>query len=103
MATTVQEGSATIKFSGSNFGFQGGMGVSFCFGSKGQHCFFGEGDLRYLSIDRNIASESSGTFASGANPSLSQAAAQREVELDNKDLSTTMSGFIGLAGYQFNF
>lgn len=100
----IQEGTAQADFDGSNSGFQGGLGALFCFGSKGTHCFFAEGNYRYLTIERNTASSVSGAFTStGANRSLSQAIAGAEVELDARDLGTTMSGVQGFGGYQFNF
>ncbi|MBK9294721.1 MAG: outer membrane beta-barrel protein [Oligoflexia bacterium] len=100
----IQEGSAQVEFDGSNSGFQGGLGALFCFGSKGTHCFFAEGNYRYLVIERNTASSVSGSFTStGANRSLSQAIAGAEVELDARDLGTTMAGVQGFAGYQLNF
>jgi hypothetical protein len=99
----IQEGSAQVKFSGSNFGFQGGVGVDWCFGSKNNHCFVTEGTVRYLSIERNIADSTSGTFATGSNSSLSQASPSREVELDSKDFTTTFSGIQALIGYRFGF
>ena len=98
----IQEAGATTTFSGSNFGYQGGIGVDFCFGARSQHCIWGNGGARYLSIDRNIASDASGTFSSGANASLSQAGKGLETEIDGHDLATTMSGFIALLGYKYN-
>lgn len=96
----IQEGSAVSNFTGSNFGFQGGMGVLFCLSRSRAHCLFAEGNVRYLSIERNIASGSSGTFASD---SLTRTGVAQEVEVDNHDFGTTMSGVQGLFGYHHNF
>ncbi|MCC6276606.1 MAG: hypothetical protein IT289_01680 [Oligoflexia bacterium] len=99
----IQEASASVKFSGSNYGFQGGVGVDWCFGTSGRHCLITEGNVRYLYIERNIASSVGGTFSSGANGSLSQAANGREVEIDSKDFGTTFSGIQAFVGYRFAF
>lgn len=99
----IQEASGSVTFSGSNVGYQGGLGTLFCFGSKGAHCLTLEGQVRYLYIERNVASEASGSFSSSNPPSLSQGTVNREVELDQKDLATSMTGVQGVVGYQFNF
>jgi hypothetical protein len=99
----IKEGAASAKFSGSNFGFTGGIGVNFCFGAKDQHCVVTEGNTRYYRIDRNTVSSSSGTFATGANPSVSQSGNGQELEIDNHDLATSMSGIQALLAYQYYF
>ena len=100
----ITEGSGNASFNGNNYGFQGGIGVSFCFGMKSQHCFFGEGDFRNMTIQRSTVSSTGGSFtSSGANASLSQYGQGQEVEIDNHDLQTTLSGVMGVAGYSYNF
>jgi len=100
LAGEIQEAGATSKFSGNNFGFQGGVGVDWCFGSKSQHCLITEGNMRYMSIERNMVSETSGTFGSN---SVSQTARGKELEIDSHDLATTMSGIQAIVGYKFAF
>jgi hypothetical protein len=99
----IQEASATVEFKGSNVGYQGGIGTLFCFGQKGAHCISLEGNVRYLFIERNLVSSSTGTFSQSNPASVSQSGNGQELELDQKDLATTMSGVQGLLGYQYNF
>lgn len=100
----IKEASATAKFDGSNTGYQAGIGVSFCFGARSQHCVFGEGNFRGLAIQRNTVSSTTGSFTStGSNASLSQYGVGQELEIDNHDFQTTLSGVMGLAGYSYSF
>jgi len=91
----ITEGASSIAFAGGNFGAIGGLGVDFCFSDS--HCVSIEGNLRYLPIERNIASSVTGT------PGLSQAAANQEVEINSADLKTTLSGIQGIVAYTLNF
>lgn len=96
----IEEAGTTANFSGSNTGYQGGIGVLFCLTSSGRHCFFTEGNARYMSIERNTVSDTSGSFAAG---SLSQAVKGSELEIDGHDFGTSLSGVQAILGYQFNF
>jgi hypothetical protein len=99
----ITEGPASVNFNGSNFGFQAGLGVSFCFGTRNQHCAFTEGNVRYLSIDRNLVTSTAGTFSNSTTfPSLSQTNKGQEIEIDGHDMAVSMSGIQGIIGYQFN-
>jgi hypothetical protein len=95
----IEEAGASVDFNANTFGYQGGLGVSFCFGAKDQHCVITEGNFRYMYFDRNVVSAKSGSFAAG---SLSQTTPGLELELDGHDLATTMSGIQGIIGYQYN-
>ncbi len=90
----------SAKFSGSNLGYLVGLGVEFCFDSAGSHCLNLEANMRIHYIERNTTDEASGTFPSG---SLTQAAPGAEIELDNRDLGTTMTGIQGIIGYTFHY
>ena len=92
----ITEGAADIDFSGSAFGAMGGIGAEFCFTDS--HCMTLEGNVRYLPIERNIASSVSGNFSS-----LTRAIKNKEVEYADSDLKTTMSGVQGVIGYVYNF
>lgn len=96
---TVKEGPSKVEFGGGDLGYMLGLGAEFCF-FGGMHCMNIEGNLRYLSIDRVIASSSSGTFASD---SLTQSAKSNEVEINGRDLGLTQSGLVGLIGYIYYF
>ena len=87
----------TLTFSGSNLGEMAGLGVDFCF--TGSHCLTIEGNVRYLPIERNVASGASGTIVGVDNP-ISKG---NEVEKNAMDLSTTLSGIQGVLAYTFNF
>ncbi len=95
---TISETSGySSTFSGSAFGALGGLGAAFCFTES--HCMIVQGNLRYLPIQRNLVSTSSGTLSTG----LSQGASNQELEIGGNDLKTTMSGIQGSVGYQLVF
>lgn len=91
----ITEGASSVAFAGGNFGAIGGLGVDFCFTPS--HCVTIEGNLRYLPIERNIASSVTGS------PGLSQATTNQEVEINGSDLKTTLSGIQGIVAYTLNF
>jgi hypothetical protein len=93
---TIDEGPNSISFEGANFGGMAGVGSEFCF--VDEHCLTVEGNMRYLPFDRNIASSVTGTMAN-----LTRADKKREVEIDDSDLKTTLSGFQGMIGYIYHF
>ncbi len=97
-SSKIEEGSAQVSATGSAFGTLVGLGAEFCMTPV--HCISLEGNYRYLTMDRNIASDASGTFASD---SISQATTNREVELDGDDLKVRMGGLQFLAGYIIHF
>lgn len=97
---TKQGTALELGYSGSAFGAIGGIGANFCFTPR--HCMTIEGDLRYLPIARNIANNVTGTFTA-AGTGFSQATSGSEVEYNNSDMSTTMSGVQGVIAYMFNF
>ncbi len=101
---TIKEGSNSLDFKGNGLGYMGGLGAEFCFISP-NHCITVEGNLRILSVERLLASSVSGDFTGGSpSPaSLSQAQKSKEVELDGRDLSVTLSGIEGFIGYNFYF
>ncbi len=97
---SVQNASRQVKFSGSAFGMQVGLGAEFCF--IPQHCFNLEGNYRYLPINRNIAS--SGTGPGNLPYGTTQANSGSELEDANgQDIPTTLTGIQGLISYTFNF
>lgn len=97
---SITAGTKTLDFKGSAFGAMGGIGVDFCF--TGAHCVTIEGNLRYMPIERNLTSGGN-CSASGDIPGISQCGGSSEVERNNTDLRTTMSGVQGLVGYTMNF
>lgn len=86
----------SVSFSAGAFGAQVGLGADFCF-FGGSHCFGVEGNLRYLPFPRNLVSDSSGT-PDGWDPVTGN-----ELENNNSDVGTTLSGIQGIATYRFNF
>lgn len=96
--TKIEEGTATLNAVGDAFGTVLGLGAEFCITSS--QCISVEGNYRYLRMERNIATDATGTFASD---SLSRAAQNREVELDGDDLQIRMGGLQLLAGYAIHF
>ena len=96
----VQGTTRDMTYGGSAFGAMGGLGAEFCF--TPMHCMALEGNLRYLPIARNMATAVNGTFTSGTT-GFSQATVGSEVEYNNSDLSTTMSGVQGAISYVMNF
>lgn len=86
--------SSSGTFDGSNFGATAGLGAQFCFTTS--HCAVIEGNVRYLPIDRNTGS-ASGTLGG----KITQTAG--ELEINSKDLGTTLSGIQGILGYKLYF
>ncbi len=97
------EGSITnaftrVGFKGSAFGTQLGIGADFCFFPE--HCVGVEGSYRYLPIDRNIVTSSSGGLPNG----VTNATPNRELENSSfDDIATSLSGVSGIVSYSFNF
>ncbi len=92
----ITQGATSVGFSGSAFGAVGGLGVDFCFTPA--HCLSVEGNLRYLPIERNVASSGTGGVAG-----LTQSGNGQEVEIGGNDMKTTMSGIQGSVAYTLNF
>ncbi len=90
-------GSSKISFTGSNFGLQAGLGADFCF--VPDHCVGIEGNYKYLPIQRNITTATSGIPGNG----ISQAAIDQELEVNGSDMGTTFSGISGTVSYTYNF
>lgn len=97
--TKIEEGPRSVEAVGDAFGTLIGLGAEFCI--TGSQCISFEGNYRYLSMDRNIVTSSTGTW--DASNSLSQATANRELELDGDDLKIRMGGMQFLAGYIIHF
>jgi hypothetical protein len=95
--TEIKEDTFTVEAEGSNLGYLLGVGVELNFGPHG---VFFEGGWRWLPIERNMVTSSSGTAASD---SVSQSTANGELEYDNRDLSTNMSGTMMMLGYSYGF
>ncbi len=95
--TSIKEDTFTAKAEGSNLGYLIGLGVEILHGS---HAVILEGGWRYLPIERNIVTSSSGTPAAD---SVTQYTTGGELEYDNRDLSTNMSGTKMMVGYGYNF
>jgi opacity protein-like surface antigen len=92
----IKEGDGNeVKFAGGAFGTILGMGAQFCF--YPEHCISLEGDYRYLTIDRFIVTDSSGTTG------LSQQTKDMEVELNNADVSARLGGLVFMFGYAYWF
>jgi hypothetical protein len=85
-----------VEWSGGAFGAAAGLGAEFCF--TDEHCMVVEGNLRYLPIERNIVSSTSGTVGGFDTPST-----DGELENGNMDVKTTLSGIQGIISYQMNF
>lgn len=93
----ISQNSSSVSFAGGAFGALFGLGANFCF--AGSHCVGVEGNFRYLPIERNIISS-----VSGAPGQFSTAPApDEELEINNHDVKTTMSGIQGGLSYNFMF
>lgn len=93
----ISQNGSSVSFDGGAFGAIFGLGANFCF--AGSHCVGVEGNFRYLPIERNIVSS-----ASGSPGQFSTApAADQELEIDNHDVKTTMSGIQGGLSYNYMF
>lgn len=90
--------SASVKFSGNNLGYLAGLGAEFCFfGSS--HCLAVEANLRVIGIERMTVDSTSGTFSRG----ITQHGKGQELELNDRDFGSNMSGMNVSLGYAFHF
>jgi hypothetical protein len=96
--SSIEEGAGNLNAVGDAFGTSMGLGAEFCVTAS--QCFSLEANYRYMTMERNIATDASGTWATG---SLSQAQTNQEVELDGDDLMVRMGGLQFLAGYVIHF
>lgn len=93
LSGTLSQPNGSVDFKGSAFGATGGLGADFSFGS---HVITVEGNLRYLPMERNLITKKTGTTTvidvTGS-----------ELERDNADMATTLSGVQGLISYTYQF
>jgi hypothetical protein len=94
----ITQGSNSVKFKGSAFGAMGGLGVDFCITQS--DCISVEGDLRYLPIDRNLVTSGSNSGIQGLSGGAGHG---DELEANNLDVGTTMSGLLGFVSYTMIF
>jgi hypothetical protein len=95
---TITNGAREVSFGGSGFGTQIGVGADFCFFPE--HCIGVEGNYRYLPVERNKVTSSSGALPDG----IGQASPQHELEnTSGDDVGTKLSGVTGAITYTFNF
>lgn len=87
----------SVDWAGDAFGAMAGLGAEFCFTPA--HCVGVEGNFRYLPIQRNVVTDVSGTPA-GFDATLSK---DGELERNNMDVKTTLSGVQGALVYQMHF
>ena len=97
----IRENDSTIEFSGGNFGGSAGIGSEFCFFDN--HCFTLEGNFRYLPFERNIASSVGAPGGWGTGSLTGPPSNGEEVEIENRDLGTTLSGMLASIGYVVYF
>lgn len=97
LSGTLSNGSASASFSGWSFGMLGGLGADFCFTDS--HCLTIEGNFRYHPIPRSTVSSSSGTLGG----SMTQHAANQELEFRGSDVQNTLSGIQGILAYTLRF
>lgn len=97
----IRENDSVIEFSGGNFGGTTGLGAEFCFFDN--HCFNLEGNFRYLPFERNKATSVSAPGGWGTGSLTGPPASGEEVEMNNRDLGTTLSGVLATIGYTFYF
>lgn len=93
----IQENDFKATAAGSNLGYQIGIGLEMMFGI---HSIFLEGNWRFLPIERNIVTSTTGT---PRDDSATQYGKDKELEFDDRDLSTSMTGMQLLVGYALNF
>ena len=97
LETEIKEDTYSSTSEGSSLGYLVGLGVEMRFGP---HALMLEGGWRWLPIERNIVTQTTGTPASD---SITQSNKDGELEFDNRDLSTNMSGTQMLIGYIYRF
>ncbi len=88
-----------VSFSGANFGTLVGAGLDFCFFPN--HCIGGEGNYRYLSIDKNKIKSASGQVPYGLHDDTANG---RELKNEiGNNISTFLTGLNGIISYTFYF
>jgi opacity protein-like surface antigen len=97
----IRENVNTVEYSGGNFGATTGLGAEFCFFDD--HCFNLEGNFRYLPFERNKATSVSAGSGWASGSLSGPTASGEEVEINNRDLGTTLSGVLATIGYTFYF
>lgn len=86
-----------FNFKGSAFGGMAGIGVDFCVFESS--CITIEGNTRYLPIERNVVTGGTCTTGNG----YSQCSNSQELEYNDKDVGTSLSGIIGAIAWTFKF
>jgi hypothetical protein len=96
LSGTMSGPNTSVGWAGDAFGAMGGIGAEFCFAAA--HCLTVEGNLRYLPIQRNLVSSVTGSPA--GFDSITDGS---ELERNNADVKTTLSGIQGMIAYQLYF
>lgn len=97
----INEDTNQTEFSGSNLGYQAGVGLYFCY--EKTHCFGGEANLRFLDVERNVVDKTTSSGTHAADSPLTQTNAGAELEVSNRDLELSLSGTQVTVGYVFKF
>lgn len=84
------------SYAGGNFGALGGLGAYFCITDSS--CIVAEGSFRYLPMQRLTGS---GNGLTGGASRITQE--NGELEINNTDVQSTLSGIVGSIAYQYNF
>ena len=101
LSGTLTNNTNSVKFSGSSFGAQAGLGAEFCFTPK--HCILVEGNLRYMPIYRNIVTATTGDMGGNmGTPRLNGELETVSGSIDN-NVVTSLGGLTAYAGYTMYF
>jgi hypothetical protein len=92
----IEQADNSLNFSSGSFGTLGGLGAEICFTDA--HCMVLEGSVRYLSFQRNIVGSSTGTVSN-----FSQTTKDMELEYEQSDVGTSMSGIVAGVYYMMMF
>lgn len=95
---SIREPNLEVEFSGDRLGLMFGLGAEFCFSAS--HCIRVDGTVRYMPVERNIVSRQTGAATGGV---LTQVGSGQELEIGNRDFSSTFTGVQGVVGYTYYF
>lgn len=101
LSGTISNSAASVKFNGSTFGAQAGLGAEFCFTPS--HCLSVEGNLRYMPIYRNIVTSTSGAMGGTMGSPLQNGELETINGGVNSNVVTSLGGLTAYAGYVMYF
>ena len=96
LSGTTTYNSASVSYTGTDFGAIAGIGVEICF--TDHQCATVEGNARYNAIPRSIVGSTTGTTVGNLSTPTGH-----ELEYSSSDVQNTLSGVVGIIAYTYKF